>query len=132
MIFGVLGLVAVGVLFRTWTSGTENGIRVLVQPREYRELEALLLELRRTWQPSARCRLLEKVRQGTQRWRSPLLWLLSQGQHQLLPEALELVEKLEFVEGRSHVMVLTREGHASSGVRPGATGCQRNGSCQTV
>ena len=62
MIFGVLGLVAVGVLFRTWTSGTENGIRVVVQPREYRELEALLLELRRTWQPSARCRLLEKVR----------------------------------------------------------------------
>ena len=115
-ILGILGIAvlfcAVRVSLRPEPSGLQS--QAPGQPSILDELEEVLVDLRRTWQPRARERLLEDARQQISRWSPPLLWLLSQPKHPLLPEALDLVQELEIAECRFHVLMLVQEGPQSA------------------
>ncbi|MFQ5507133.1 MAG: hypothetical protein ACE5F1_20370, partial [Planctomycetota bacterium] len=104
-----LGLALVGVVAGSGSPATGRDSARFIS-FEHQQLEETLQELRRTWNPASRARVVEASRKRIGKLELPLQWVLSRPNHPRLAEAMYLAAELGLQSTRKQIASLARAG----------------------
>jgi len=104
-----LAVVVVAVLLLPSSEEQRQNVTSVSTASDRAELEAVLGEMKRTWQPNAKRKLLRKAAGKIERLEAPLLDLLAES-HPLRTEAIQLAADLKVTRSRGAIARLATQG----------------------